>query len=116
MAGAPRIATRPKNRDAHPGLIAYNSDTDLLPIPKAKKPRRTTAQMKEHRAAELEKKEAEELQSKKAIRKVAQVENGMAVADEENRQNAARPPAKGVTKVARRPNIASSDDESGTGS
>lgn len=102
MAAPTRITTRATNQDAHPGLIAYDSETDSLPVPKARRPRRSAAEMKEERAAKLAKKEAEALQSKKAIQKVAQVENGMAAADTENRQNAARPPAKHATKVARK--------------
>ncbi|KZP32510.1 hypothetical protein FIBSPDRAFT_925024 [Athelia psychrophila] len=111
MAAPTRITTRATNQDAHPGMVAYDSDTDRLPIPKARRPRRSAAELKAERDEKLAKKEAQALQRTKAIQKVAQLENKMAAADEENRQSAARPPAKLATQVARRKKVVSSDDE-----
>lgn len=115
MAPSTHIITRPKNKDAHPKMVAYDSDTECLPIPKARKAQCSAAEMKEDRAAKLAQKAADEMQRKKAIQKVAQIENEMAAAEEENHQTAARPPAKCATKVTRKTIAASSEDESDTG-
>lgn len=114
---ASRIATRPSNKEAHPGLIAFDSETEELPIPKRRKARRTPAQMKEDRALAAANKESKQLQAEDAIKKVAQLESTMAAADEENRQNAARPAQSLSTsvKVARKRTIVCSDDEQDIG-
>lgn len=106
-----RITTRTTNKNAHPGLIAFDSETARLPIPQPRKPRRSQAEMQADKAAAEAIKEAKDVKSKEAIKKVAQVENQMVAADKDNRQTAARPAAKFKAKVACRPAALNSDDE-----
>ncbi|KAF7974380.1 hypothetical protein HWV62_12356 [Athelia sp. TMB] len=100
-AMASGIQTRKSNKDAHPGLPDYDSDTAALPIPAARKPRRTPLELREERNAKAAAKQLKAEERQKAIKKVAAIENALAAADEENRQSAARPAAKATVKAAR---------------
>lgn len=78
-----------------------DSETEALPVPPVRKARRSAAQMKVDREEVAATKELKALAHKQAIKKVAKVENDLAAADVANRQTAARPAMKGVTKVPR---------------
>lgn len=100
-------ATRSKRsgRNLHPGVVDFDSETEKLPIPVAKKARRTHAQVLADKA-QKEKDKIEHAVLDKAVReekvkRIGMLEDNAARQQEEESLNAETPRLVGMKKVAR---------------